>query len=141
MQKIFFLTNPNRDELNQIIALYKSENWWAYESDSSERINKIISGSHSFVVAIENDKIIGMGRAISDGASDAYIQDVAVQKDFRGKSIGTSIIKELVLKLRSDGIGWIGLIAEKGSHHFYESIGFDQMDDSTPMLLSHLKAI
>jgi aralkylamine N-acetyltransferase len=38
-------------------------------------------------------KMIGMGRALSDLTSDAYIQDVTVLKAFRGKGIGKKLFK------------------------------------------------
>ena len=80
------------------------------------------------------DWIVGMGRAISDGTSDAYIQDVAVDVNCRGKGIGTEIIKRLLKRLNQDGVNWVGLIAERGSHPFYERLGFSTMPDSTPMV-------
>ncbi len=75
-----------------------------------------------------------MGRAISDGASDAYIQDVMVDKSFQGRKIGSSIIRKLVEQLQTDGLKWIGLIAENDSQRFYENLGFKQMKNATPML-------
>jgi len=98
-------------------------------------IRRIISGSHCFVIAVNPDGIIGMGRAISDGASDAYIQDVTVLDGQRGKGIGKKIVQKLVLRLESDGLTWIGLIAERGSQNFYKPLGFESMPDARPMLL------
>jgi spermidine synthase len=75
-----------------------------------------------------------MGRALSDGVSDAYIQDVTVKKPYRGQGIGTQIIQKLVERLNADGLEWIGLIAEKNSHKFYRRLGFKKMPNSVPML-------
>jgi spermidine synthase len=97
-------------------------------------VGKIIKGSHCFVAALEDRRIIGMGRAISDRASDAYIQDVTVADAFRGRGIGSQIIHQLISRLQADGLGWIGLIAEKNSHPFYQRLGFVTMPDAAPML-------
>ena len=75
-----------------------------------------------------------MGRAFSDRASDAYIQDVTVKKELRRLGIGRRIIRELVARLEADGLKWIGLIAESGSQKFYENLGFAPMPGATPML-------
>jgi spermidine synthase len=75
-----------------------------------------------------------MGRSISDGVSDAYIQDVTVSKPFRGKGIGSQLVTKILEKLEKDGIEWIGLIAERGSARFYQPLGFTEMSNSTPML-------
>jgi spermidine synthase len=79
--------------------------------------------------------MIGMGRALSDLSSDAYIQDVVVLRDYRGQGIGRQIIRTLITGLRAHGVDWIGLIGEPGTHRFYESLGFWPMSGHTPYRL------
>jgi len=114
--------------------MYRMEGWWSQETDDPQMVAAIVAGSHCFILATENGEAVGMGRALSDGASDAYIQDVTVKKPFRGKGIGTRIIQLLSDRLNNDGLEWIGLIAERNSHTFYERIGFNIMPNSLPML-------
>jgi aralkylamine N-acetyltransferase len=128
------LKNPLPDQIERIIALYRQAGWWKNSSDNPELVTRIIHGSHCFMVVSTKDGIIGMGRAISDGASDAYIQDVMVDKSFQGRKIGSGIIRKLVEQLQTDGLKWIGLIAENNSQQFYENLGFKQMKNATPML-------
>lgn len=134
-----FLDNPENGFLDifieQITELYRSQGWWD-GPDNPELLNAIIKGSHCFIIARNDKEIIGMGRAISDRTSDAYIQDVTVKKNYRGKGIGKYMVKMIIDRLHADGVFWIGLIAEKGSHGFYEAIGFKPMTNSTPMILS-----
>lgn len=80
-----FLKTPSETQIREIIRLYQAEKWWEGTADNTEIVTKIVAGSHCFLIATENDSIIGMGRAISDRASDAYIQDVTVLAPFRGK--------------------------------------------------------
>jgi aralkylamine N-acetyltransferase len=129
-----FLQTPTYDQIDQLITLYQEAGWWSAETDSHDVLKGIISGSHCFCVAVIENRIIGMGRSISDRVSDAYIQDVTTAKSFRRKGIAGGIVMELIKKLEADGIGWIGLIAEKGSDDFYRPLGFEPMPDSTPML-------
>ena len=70
-----------------------------------------------------------MGRALSDLASDAYIQDVTIIKEFRGKGIGRKIIKKLIEKLKENNVDWIGLVAQPGTSSFYEKLGFEVLKD------------
>lgn len=118
-----------------IQRLYEAGGWWKPEYDFS-RLPSLIEGSFAFAVAVESStqKTIGMGRVISDGVSDAYIQDVVVLPNFRRHSIGTQIIKTLVDFCHSKHINWIGLIAEPGSEQFYQELGFHKMKDHLPML-------
>lgn len=129
-----FISHPTKNQIREIIRLYETENWWEGGSDNPETVRKIIEGSHCFLIATENDTVIGMGRAISDRASDAYVQDVTVLPEFRGKGIGTRIIRMIMERLTADGIGWIGLIAEKNARAFYEPLGFSVMPNAAPML-------
>jgi len=73
-----FIENPIPDEIDRITNLYRRENWWKQEGDNPEMVRLIIAGSHCFLVARHGDIIVGMGRAVSDSASDAYLQDVTV---------------------------------------------------------------
>ncbi len=136
MYNFSFLINPSPKQINQITDLYRQQGWWADADEDSDLVARIIAGSHCFIIAASEDEVIGMGRAISDGASDAYIQDVAVKDLYREHGIGTMIVKKLVARLHADGINWIGLIAEKDSYEFYESAGFKIMPHSKPMLFN-----
>ena len=80
-----------------LIQLYKDAGWWksSYEKDS-DFLNCIVQNSAVFVGAFYDKKLMGMGRALSDLASDAYIQDVVVLKEFRGKGVGKKIIQMLM---------------------------------------------
>jgi GNAT superfamily N-acetyltransferase len=121
----------------EIIQLYKAGGWWKDTYDTSG-IPALIAGSFAFAVAIDTktSKAIGMGRILSDGVSDAYIQDLIVLPEYRGKNIGKNIVSALIDFISSKGIHWIGLIAEPGSDQFYKTLGFKPMDRYIPMLFS-----
>ncbi|MHB9098596.1 MAG: GNAT family N-acetyltransferase [Syntrophales bacterium] len=128
---------PTEEQAHQIAEMYQAQGWWQPHDDGKEcLIASIIRGSHCFVIATDGDKIVGMGRAISDGISDAYIQDLTVKKDRRNQGIGKRILRTLLKRLRADGISWIGLIAEPGSCDLYSHAGFRKMKESVPMLMT-----
>jgi aralkylamine N-acetyltransferase len=131
-----FLQKPNEQQARQIVELYKAQGWWQNTDEEKEHlILRLIAGSHCFVIATDDKKIVGMGRAISDGVSDAYIQDLSVRLDCRKQGIGKLILQTLLERLHTDGIAWIGLIAEPGSEALYRHAGFLEMPASTPMLM------
>lgn len=128
---------PTEDQANQIAALYQAQGWWqARDDDRQCLIDGIIKGSHCFVIATDGNTIVGMGRAISDGISDAYIQDLTVKEGRRSQGIGRRILLTLLERLHADGIGWIGLIAEPGSCKLYRRAGFRKMKGAVPMLMT-----
>ena len=95
----------------------------------------MIKGSFAFALAIDkkSKKALGMGRLISDGVSDAYIQDLVILSDYRDKGIGRKIVRTLINHCKKKGIHWIGLIAEPNQEGFYSSLGFKQMKKYVPM--------
>ena len=109
-------------EEEQIVELYRSEGWWKDFMDKS-RIPDLIRGSYLFALAIDisTGKPIGMGRVISDGIADAYIQDLVVLPEWRKKNAGGMIVSALIEQCVSNGISWIGLIAQPGTDAFYRS--------------------
>lgn len=121
--------------LEEIVELYKSGDWWQESCEARAVIPAMIKGSLCFMVARKLDgQIIGMGRVISDGFSDAYIQDVVVLKEYRGLGIGRELIKRLTQFCLDRKISWIGLIAEPGTQGFYEDLGYGPLIGYQPML-------
>lgn len=126
----------NDRQQGEIISLYRNQGWWKAQDDlQNDLLQRLIAGSHIFVVAERDGVIIGIGRVISDGVSDAYIQDITVSPSCRRQGVGRKILLTLLKHLADDGIPWIGLIAEPGSIELYESIGFRSMPGSVPMLM------
>jgi spermidine synthase len=122
--------------------LYQDAGWWEEIDETVDGcawIDDLVKQSFCFVGAFCGAELIGMGRAVSDGVSDAYIQDVVVLKKFRRAGIGNKIIGKIIQFLQSRRIGWIGLIAEPGTQQFYLRLGFFPMEGYTPMLLKMKK--
>lgn len=118
----------------EIVFLYKTGGWWKDTYDPAE-IPHLITGSFAFVVAADTNRhAIGMGRAISDGVSDAYIQDLVILPAYRGRGIGTRILSVLITHCKHAGLSWIGLIAEPDSEEFYVPLGFERMPGHIPMI-------
>ncbi|MFA4825743.1 MAG: GNAT family N-acetyltransferase [Methanoregula sp.] len=120
---------------DQIADLYRAGGWWKEEYDPAA-LGSLIRGSFSFAVAVDTKtgKAIGMGRVISDGVSDGYIQDLVVLRDFRKSGIGKEIVSALVERCIQSGITWIALIAEPDTENFYLPLGFVPMQGHVPLL-------
>jgi ribosomal protein S18 acetylase RimI-like enzyme len=129
--EIKFVSSWPEDE---IVSLYKAGGWWKESYDKSA-IKSMIAGSFAFAVAVDKSsgKAMGMGRIISDGTSDAYIQDFIILPKYRRQGIGKQLLNFLLEHCVSKGIPWIGLIAEPGQESFYLPMGFKPMKDHTPM--------
>ena len=129
--EIKFVDNWPEDE---ILNLYKADGWWKESYDES-KIRDLIKGSYAFAVVIEKktNKTVGMGRILSDGISDAYLQDLIILSEYRKKGLGKYLVDELVKYCYSKNIKWIALISEPNQDGFYSNIGFKQMKKYIPM--------
>ncbi|MBN1065051.1 GNAT family N-acetyltransferase [Clostridium botulinum] len=85
---------------------------------------KAFENSHTVVFAFDDDKLIGFGRAISDGAYQAAIYDVAVLSEYQGKKIGVTIIDNILKAIPK--CNFI-LYASPGKEIFYEKQNFKKM--------------
>jgi len=121
------------DEVD-IVNLYRAGGWWKEEYNQRE-LPRLIRGSFLFVVAVDRKTghAVGMGRVISDGVSDGYIQDLVVLPEYRKTGIGARIISTLVKKCVQRGIVWIGIIAEPDTEKFYLPFGFHPMEGHVPL--------
>jgi ribosomal protein S18 acetylase RimI-like enzyme len=136
MPSLSLLSRPDIRQIAQITALYRQAGWWDVDApDDPELVARIVAGSHFFVIASHSDAIVGMGRAISDRASDGYLQDITVQKAYRKQGLGSRIIAMLIDRLQHDGIEWIGLLAEMKSYPVYEKLGFRRLAGGMPLVL------
>jgi GNAT superfamily N-acetyltransferase len=120
--------------VGEIANLYRAGGWWKEEYDQRE-LPRLIRGSFLFAVAVDRKTghAVGMGRVISDGVSDGYIQDLVVLPEYRKTGIGAQIVSILVKKCVERGISWIGLIAEPDTEKFYLPFGFHPMEGHVPL--------
>ncbi|MBI4395673.1 MAG: GNAT family N-acetyltransferase [Elusimicrobia bacterium] len=74
--------------------------------------------------AYHEGRLIGAGRAVSDGVWRAAIYDVVVLPEYQGKGIGTQIMGRIVQEANVDVIM---LFAAPGKETFYSKLGFRKM--------------
>lgn len=125
MTEVSLINEFPDDMLERIAGFYISAGWITEASDTSF-LRPALEGSFLVAGAFENGVIVGSARALSDGCSDAYIQDVVVSPIHRGQGIGRELIRILVSELQKNGIDWIGLIGEPGTEDFYSKLNWQK---------------
>lgn len=127
-----FITGAH-DDIKELIALYEEMDWWD-EGSYDYLMEEIIEGSHCFIIAVDGEKIVGIARAISDHASDAYIQDVAVTAKYQRRGIAKQMLTRIIGRLNRDGIIWIATVsANKETAPVYQSVGFAECSNEVSM--------
>jgi len=89
-----------------------------------ETHRKAFENSYTTVFVYDNDKLIGFGRALSDGVYQGAIYDVAILPQYQGKGIGKLIVNTILESM--SGCNVI-LYAAKGKEGFYNSLNFRKM--------------
>lgn len=119
--------------IDEIAEIYRSEKWWDFRKYDKKSFKKMIEGAYAFACLYHNKRIIGVGKVISDGISDAYISDVGLLKNYRGKGLGKKIVKALLDYVLRKGIDWVVLISSPDSVRFYKGQKFCRMSRHVPM--------
>ena len=127
-----FVTEVREEE---IIELYRAAGWWKDDPAWRAQLGPMVRGSFLFLAALSEPgrRMVGMARVLSDGVSDAYIQDVTVLPAWRGRGIGRELVRRLTEHCAAQGLSWIGLVAEPGTQTFYGSIGYAPLVGYQPM--------
>lgn len=94
---------------------------------------KAFENSHTVVFAFDEDKLIGFGRAISDGTSQAALYDIAVLPEYQGKKVGATIVNSIIDRIPH--CNFI-LYAAPGKEGFYEKLNFRKMKTGMALFLN-----
>jgi GNAT superfamily N-acetyltransferase len=86
------------------------------------RVERAIAGSHPLGAYVGSEQV-GFARAITDHATFAWIADVWVDADHRGRGIGQRMVGWFVDHPDFAGIRRIGLVTAD-AHGVYEKLGF-----------------
>jgi ribosomal protein S18 acetylase RimI-like enzyme len=94
----------------------------AYEEPDVHK--KAFEASHTVVFVYKDSQLIGFGRAISDGAYQSAVYDLAVVPEFQKMGIGRMIMEKILERLRGCNII---LYARPGKEEFYRKLGLRKM--------------
>jgi len=125
-----FIISETRDlHIKEIIDLYKA-NDWSSANKPNILFNALIN-SHSLITAWNNDKLIGLGNAISDGYLVVYYPHLLVHPNHHGKGIGQMIMDKMQEKYKDFHMQM--LTADEKAIEFYKKAGFVKAGKTQPM--------
>lgn len=85
-----------------------------------------LDGSLFGVVAVADERVVGMGRLVGDGVKYFYIQDVAVIPKYQSRGVGKAIIDRLLLHVAQSApsTAFVGLFSTEQAREVYSSREF-----------------
>ena len=118
-------TGYNEEE---ILGLYARLGWTNY-TDNPEMLRNAYLNSLKIYGAYVDNKLIGIIRAVGDGFSVIFIQDLLVHPDFQRNGIGTLLLKRMLKEY--ENVYQMHLITEDSEKtvSFYKSLGFTDNSD------------
>jgi aralkylamine N-acetyltransferase len=104
-----------------IIALYRAHGW-THASDP-RRLRTAIGASSYSVVALEEERVVGFARAMSDDAFAVYVADILVAPDRQRLGIGRTLVEAIFDHYPIERFHHQVLVAERGAEGFYRKLG------------------
>jgi len=113
----------------QLLQLYRANGWSAAEKP--EALYRALANSHALVSAWENERLLGLGNAISDGHLVVYFPHLLIHPEHQQRGIGRMIMDRMQEKYGHFHMQM--LTADRKSVAFYQKMGFSRAGDTLPM--------
>ena len=118
--------DPGRVDLDAVYEFLSTEAYWA-KGRSRETVERLIREASRVVGLYEGERLIGFARTVSDGASFAYLADVYVLPELRGRGLGIELVREAVDRGPYADRRW--LLHTEDAHSLYERFGFARANE------------
>lgn len=117
-------TDGSRLDLDAIHEFLSKESYWA-KNRTREQTQTAIKNSICFGL-YHGDRQLGFARVVSDQATFAYVGDVYVIEEFRGRGLSKWLMQVIVEHPDLQGLRrWV--LATRDAHGLYKQFEFDEL--------------
>ncbi|MGE5227621.1 MAG: GNAT family N-acetyltransferase [Planctomycetaceae bacterium] len=123
-----YVLDDDRDRVD-VDAVYRflSEEAYWVPGRSRETIERLVRESTRVLAAYAPDgSLVGFARVISDGSNMAWLGDVFVLVEHRGRGLGVALVQEAVEDSATRDCLWY--LNTRDAHGLYERFGFRSAD-------------
>lgn len=117
---------PSRG-LFKLQRLLNQHAFWA-QGRSIAELRRMLRGSTAVVSLWQGKRLVGFGRASSDGIYRAVLWDVVIPHDLQGKGLGRLLVEGLIQSPQLRDVERIYLMTTNSSG-FYNQLGFQEETD------------
>jgi N-acetylglutamate synthase-like GNAT family acetyltransferase len=114
---------PSRGLL-KLRRLFQKHAFWA-ENRSNSDLKRMLAGSTVVVSLWRGKRLVGFGRAHSDGIHRAVLWDIVVAGDLQGKGLGRRVVEALLAAPAIRDVERVYLMTTN-SAGFYKQLGFTE---------------
>jgi len=115
--------DPARVDIDAVHAFLANDSYWARGRTRARQV-ELNAAAYRVVGLYREDRQLGFGRAISDGVSLAYLADVFVLPEARGRGFGLELARELVERGPLASVHW--LLHTEDAQELYARLGFTE---------------
>ena len=126
----------DRVDVDAVHRFLTEEAYWV-RGRSRETIERLVRESTRVIAAYDGDALIGFCRVMSDASSMAWLGDVFVVPDYRGRGVGVELVREAVEHPDHRDLMWY--LGTRDAHGLYAKFGFEPANERT-MVRSHREA-
>jgi ribosomal protein S18 acetylase RimI-like enzyme len=116
-------TDPARLDLDAVHA-FLSSSYWA-EGIPRDLLARALRNSLCFGL-YEGERQVGLARVITDGATFAYLCDVYVLPEWRGRGLGVWLMEAVMEHPDLQGLRRFSLVT-RDAHALYRRFGFEEI--------------
>src|SRR5438128_4166037 len=123
-----YTISTDRERLNvSLIHDFLSKNSYWAKGRSLEKVQRSIEHSLNFGVYKDGEQI-GFARVVTDYATFAWLADVFILDEYRGRGLSKWLIEVIVSHQRLQGFRrWV--LATKDAHELYRRFGFAELKE------------
>jgi ribosomal protein S18 acetylase RimI-like enzyme len=114
--------------VDQLRALYEDVGWSTVTVRSNAVLAASIAGAQVVCTCWDGPRLVGILRAVGDGARCAHILDLAVLRAYQRRGIGSELLRRGLDRLRH--CDYISLMTDASQMGFYRRFGFLQHPES-----------
>ncbi len=118
-----------------VIHAFISNSYWA-KGIPFNTMEKAINNSLCFGVFTDSGSQVAFARMVTDSATFAYLADVFVSKEHRGKGLSKWLMKIIIEHPNLQGIRRMAL-ATSDAHSLYEQFGFKSLSSPESFMELH----
>jgi predicted N-acetyltransferase YhbS len=117
-----------RVDVDMVYRYLSEEAYWVRGRDRAT-IERLVRESTRVIGVYLGDQQVGFARVISDGTSVAWLGDVFVLAEHRGKGLGEELVREAVEFPHHRDVQWY--LNTRDAHALYAKFGFEAASDRT----------
>jgi GNAT superfamily N-acetyltransferase len=110
----------DREEVHRFIS---EISYWG-KGRPRETQDRLIDEASRVVGLYDGERQIGFCRAFTDGVAMAYLADVYVLEEYRGRGLGEALVREMIDNGPYAGVKW--LLHTTDMHPLYRKLGFEE---------------